>query len=259
MRILFIGDIVGEPGRKIISRQLPKLIEQHAIDVVLGNAENAAGGFGITPDIAQELFDYGIDVITTGNHVWDKKEILEYIRNERKLLRPANYSNSAPGKGSVVIETAKSGSLGVLQVMGRVNMPPLDCPFKAADQAIEILHQSVQAIVVDMHAEATSEKMAMGWYLDGRVSAVLGSHTHVQTADARILPQGTAYLTDMGMTGPINGVIGMKKELSLERFLTHMPRRLEVAKGPCVLSGAVVEIDHQSGIAVSIERVQVND
>lgn len=259
MKILFIGDIVGEPGRKIIARQLPKLIEQHAIDVVLGNGENAAGGFGITPDIAQELFDYGIDVITTGNHVWDKKEILEYIRNERKLLRPANYPDSVPGKGSVVIETTNCGSLGVLQLMGRVNMPLLDCPFQVAEQAIETLHRSVQTIVVDMHAEATSEKMAMGWHLDGRVSAVLGSHTHVQTVDARILPQGTAYLTDMGMTGPINGVIGMKKELSLERFLTHMPRRLEVAKGPCVLSGAVVEVDHQSGTAVSIERVQVSD
>ncbi len=259
MNILFIGDIVGEPGRKIIARQLPKLIEQHAIDVVLGNGENAAGGFGITPDIAQELFDYGIDVITTGNHVWDKKEILEYIRNERKLLRPANYPASVPGKGSVVIETTKCGSLGVLQVMGRVNMPLLDCPFQVAERAIETLHRSVQTIGVDMHAEATSEKIAMGWHLDGRVSAVLGSHTHVQTADARILPQGTAYLTDMGMTGPINGVIGMKKELSLERFLTHMPRRLEVAKGPCVLSGAVVEVDHQTGTAVSIERVQVSD
>jgi metallophosphoesterase (TIGR00282 family) len=259
MKILFIGDIVGEPGRKIIARQLPKLVAQHAIDVVLGNGENAAGGFGITPDIAQELFDYGIDVITTGNHVWDKKEILEYIKNERKLLRPANYPDSVPGKGSVVIETTKCGSLGVLQLMGRVNRPLLDCPFQVAERAIETLHRSVRTIVVDMHAEATSEKMAMGWHLDGRVSAVLGSHTHVQTVDARILPQGTAYLTDMGMTGPINGVIGMKKELSLERFLTHMPRRLEVAKGPCVLSGAVVEVDHQSGTAVSIERVQVSD
>lgn len=259
MKILFIGDIVGEPGRKIIARQLPKLVAQHAIDVVLGNGENAAGGFGITPDIAQELFDYGIDVITTGNHVWDKKEILEYIKNERKLLRPANYPDSVPGKGSVVIETTKCGSLGVLQLMGRVNMPLLDCPFQVAERAIETLHRSVRTIVVDMHAEATSEKMAMGWHLDGRVSAVLGSHTHVQTVDARILPQGTAYLTDMGMTGPINGVIGMKKELSLERFLTQMPRRLEVAKGPCVLSGAVVEIDHHTGTAVAIERVQVSD
>ena len=259
MKILFIGDIVGEPGRKIIARQLPKLIEQHAIDVVLGNGENAAGGFGITPDIAQELFDYGINVITTGNHVWDKKEILEYIRNERKLLRPANYPDAVPGNGSIVIETTTCGSLGVLQLMGRVHMPLLDCPFQVAERAIETLRRSVQTIVVDMHAEATSEKMAMGWHLDGRVSAVLGSHTHVQTADARILPQGTAYLTDMGMTGPINGVIGMKKELSLERFLTQMPRRLEVAKGPCVLSGVVVEVDHQSGTAVSIERVQVSD
>ena len=259
MKILFIGDIVGEPGRRIIARQLPKLIERHAIDVVLGNGENAAGGFGITPDVAQELFDYGLDVITTGNHVWDKKEILEYIPHERKLLRPANYPDSAPGKGSVVIETTSCGLLGVLQVMGRVNMPLLDCPFKIADRHIEILHQSVQTIVVDMHAEATSEKMAMGWYLDGRVSAVLGSHTHVQTADARVLAQGTAYITDMGMTGPVNGVIGMKKELSLERFLTHIPRRLEVAGGPCELSGAVVEINHETGTAVSIERVQVQD
>ncbi len=259
MKVFFIGDIVGEPGRKIVARHLPTLLKQYAIDVVFGNGENAAGGFGITPDIAQELFDYGLDVITTGNHVWDKKEILEYIRNEQRLLRPANYPDSVPGNGSVVIETLKYGSLGVLQLMGRVNMPLLDCPFQVADRSIDILHQSVQTIVVDMHAEATSEKMAMGWYLDGRVSAVLGSHTHVQTADARILPQGTAYLTDMGMTGPVDGVIGMKKELSLDRFLTHMPRRLEVAKGPCVLSGVIVEIEHQSGTAVAIERIQVSD
>ena len=218
MKILFIGDIVGDPGRKIIARQLPKIVEEHEIDVVLGNGENAAGGFGITPDIAQELFDYGIDVITTGNHVWDKKEILQYIQSEQKLLRPANYPDSVPGCGSVVIETTKYGPLGVLQLMGRVNMPLLDCPFQVADRIVESLRRSVRVIMVDMHAEATSEKMAMGWYLDGKVSAVLGSHTHVQTADARIFPGGTAYLTDMGMTGPVNSIIGMKKEPSLERF-----------------------------------------
>lgn len=259
MKILFIGDIMGEPGRKIIARKLPKLVEDHAIDVVIGNGENAAGGFGITPDIAQELFDYGIDVITTGNHVWDKKEIVEYIRRERRLLRPANYPEGAPGQGITIVETARCGPVGVLQVMGRVNMPLIDCPFKAAGRAVDELNQSVSSIIVDMHADATSEKVAMGWHLDGRVSAVLGSHTHVQTADERILPQGTAYLTDAGMTGPINGVIGMKKELSLHRFLTQMPRRLEVASGPCVLSGALVSIDHDSGRALEIERVQVND
>ena len=259
MKVLFIGDIVGEPGRKIIARHLPKIIESYSIDLVLGNGENAAGGFGITPDIADELFDYGIDVITTGNHVWDKKEIIPYIGKEQKLLRPANYPDSAPGAGSVVIKTQKCGTVGVLQVMGRVNMPLLDCPFQTANRHVEVLRESVRTIVVDMHAEATSEKMAMGWHLDGRVSAVLGSHTHIQTADARILSQGTAYLTDLGMTGPVNGVIGMKKELSLERFLTHMPRRLEVANGPCELSGAVVEINQDTGTAISIERVQVRD
>ena len=259
MKILFIGDIVGDPGRKIIARQLPGIVEEHEIDVVLGNGENAAGGFGITPDIAQELFDYGIDVITTGNHVWDKKEILQYIQSEQKLLRPANYPDSVPGRGSVVIETTKYGPLGVLQLMGRVSMPLLDCPFQVADRIIERLRRSVRVIMVDMHAEATSEKMAMGWYLDGKVSAVLGSHTHVQTADARIFPGGTAYLTDMGMTGPVNGIIGMKKEPSLERFLTRMPRRLEVAGGACMLSGAIVKVDCQSGTAMSIKRVQVSD
>lgn len=259
MKVLFIGDIVGEPGRKIIARHLPKIIESYSIDLVLGNGENAAGGFGITPDIADELFDYGIDVITTGNHVWDKKEIIPYIGKEQKLLRPANYPDSAPGAGSVVIKTQKCGTVGVLQVMGRVNMPLLDCPFQTANRHVEVLRESVRTIVVDMHAEATSEKMAMGWHLDGRVSAVLGSHTHIQTADARILSQGTAYLTDLGMTGPVNGVIGMKKELSLERFLTHMPRRLEVANGPCELSGAIVEINQDTGTAISIERVQVRD
>ncbi len=259
MKVLFIGDIVGEPGRKIIARHLPKIIESYSIDLVLGNGENAAGGFGITPDIADELFDYGIDVITTGNHVWDKKEIIPYIGKEQKLLRPANYPDSVPGAGSVVIKTQKCGTVGVLQIMGRVNMPLLDCPFQTANRHVEVLRESVRTIVVDMHAEATSEKMAMGWHLDGRVSAVLGSHTHIQTADARILSQGTAYLTDLGMTGPVNGVIGMKKELSLERFLTHMPRRLEVANGPCELSGAVVEINQDTGTAISIERVQVRD
>jgi 2',3'-cyclic-nucleotide 2'-phosphodiesterase len=259
MKILFIGDIVGEPGRKCVARHVPKLIQARNIDFVIGNAENAAGGFGITPDVASELFLVGIHVITSGNHIWDKKEIIEYIKDEPRLLRPANYPNGVPGRGSIVASTAAGEKIGVLQVMGRVCMPSLDCPFRIAREEVERLRSSVAIIVVDMHAEATSEKAAMGWYLDGTVSGVFGTHTHVQTADERILPNGTAYLTETGMTGPSESVIGIKKEIAIEKFLTQMPRRFEVATGPCVFSAVLLEADAVVGKALSVERIRIQD
>ena len=259
MNVLFIGDIMGEPGRRAITRLLHKVVVEHAVDLVIGNGENAAGGFGITPELAQELYELGLAVITTGNHAWDRKEILDFMRQERRLLRPANYPEGAPGRGSVVVETAGGQRLGVLQLMGRVYMPTLDCPFQVARREIARLKQETAAIIVDMHAEATSEKMAMGYFLDGEVAAVVGTHTHVQTADEQILPKGTAYLTDIGMTGPIHSVIGIKKELAIEKFLTQMPRRFEVASGPAVFSAVLVELDGQIGKAIRIQRFRMPD
>ena len=259
MKILFIGDIMGEPGRRAIARQLPKLIGQHAIDVVIGNGENVAGGFGITPELAHELFEMGLAVITMGNHAWDKKEIVEFITHEPRLLRPANYPEGVPGRGSLVVETPGGERLAVMQVMGRVYMPTLDCPFQIARREVAQLKAQTAAIIVDMHAEATSEKMAMGYYLDGEVTAVVGTHTHVQTADEQILPKGTAYITDIGMTGPIHSVIGIKKEIAIEKFLTGMPRRFEVASGPSVFSAVLIELDARLGKAVGIQRFRIPD
>ena len=259
MKILFIGDIMGEPGRRVIARRLPKVVAQHSVDLVIGNGENAAGGFGITPELAHELFDLGLSAITLGNHAWDKKEIVDYIRHEPRLLRPANYPEGVPGRGRVVIETPAGERLGVLQLMGRSYMPTLDCPFQVARREVRHLKTETPAIVVDMHAEATSEKMAMGHFLDGEVSAVVGTHTHVQTADEQMLPKGTAYLTDIGMTGPLHSVIGIKKELAIEKFLTGMPRRFEVASGPAVLCAVLLELDGTMGKAVSIQRLRIQD
>jgi metallophosphoesterase (TIGR00282 family) len=259
MRILFIGDIVGEPGRKTVARLVPKLVRERGVDVVIANAENAAGGFGITPSVAQELFAVGVHVITSGNHIWDKKEIIDYIKREPRLLRPANYPKGVPGNGGVVVTTASGEKVGVLQLMGRVSMPTLDCPFRVGRHEVEALRRDAQTVIVDMHAEATSEKMAMGWYLDGDVSGVFGTHTHVQTADERILPKGTAYLTEVGMVGPIDSVIGVTKEIAIEKFLTQMPRRFEVAPGPCVFSAVLFDVDTTVGKAVSIERLRIQD
>src|SRR2546428_375736 len=259
MRILFIGDVIGEPGRKTVARQVPRLVRERGVDCVIANAENAAGGFGVTPDVARELFAVGVHVLTSGNHIWDKKEIIEYIKEEPRLLRPANYPKGVPGYGSVVSTTASGDKIGVLQLMGRVSMPTLDCPFRVGREEAERLRQEVSTTVVDMHAEATSEKMAMGCYLDGTVSGVFGTHTHVQTADERILPKGTAYLTETGMTGPSESVIGIKKEIAIEKFLTQMPRRFEVASGPCVFSAVVVDVATTVGKALSIERLRVMD
>jgi 2',3'-cyclic-nucleotide 2'-phosphodiesterase len=259
VKVLFIGDIFGEPGRRVLARAVPRLVAQRQVDVVIGNGENAAGGFGITPELAEELFDLGLAVITTGNHAWDKKEILDYFPQEPRLLRPANYPSGVPGNGSVVVESAGGEQLGVLQLMGRAYMPTLDCPFQVAKRELTSLKKRTAAVIVDMHAEATSEKMAMGHYLDGEVVAVVGTHTHVQTADDQILPKGTAYMTDIGMTGPLHSVIGVKKELAIEKFLTGMPRRFEVASGPSVFCAVLLELDARLGKALSIERIRLID
>jgi 2',3'-cyclic-nucleotide 2'-phosphodiesterase len=259
VKVLFIGDIFGEPGRRALARAVPRLVAQRQVDVVIGNGENAAGGFGITPELAEELFDLGLAVITTGNHAWDKKEILDYFPREPRLLRPANYPSGVPGNGSVVVESAGGEQLGVLQLMGRAYMPTLDCPFQVAKKELVALKKRTVAVIVDMHAEATSEKMAMGHYLDGEVVAVVGTHTHVQTADDQILPKGTAYVTDIGMTGPLHSVIGVKKELAIEKFLTGMPRRFEVASGPSVFCAVLLELDARLGKALSIERIRLID
>jgi len=259
VRILYIGDIMGEPGRRAVGRMVPRVVSQRQVDVVIGNGENVAGGFGITPELAEELFEMGLSVITTGNHAWDKKEILDYFPREPRLLRPANYPAGVPGHGSYVVETPGGEKLAVLQLMGRAYMPTLDCPFQVAKQEVAKLKRETAAVLVDMHAEATSEKMAMGHYLDGDVIAVVGTHTHVQTADEQILPKGTAYLTDIGMTGPLHGVIGVKKELAIEKFLTGMPKRFEVASGPTVFCAVLIEVDAQLGKAITIERIRVID
>ena len=255
LTILGIGDIFGEPGRRALAHFLPRLRAEYEVDLVVANVENAAAGFGVTPALARGFLDGGVDVLTSGNHVWDKKEIVEYIVKENLLLRPANYPRGTPGVGSVVVK-AGAHRVGVLNLQGRVFMTPIDCPFLTADAEVERLRADTPIILVDMHAEATSEKQAMGWYLDGRVSAVVGTHSHVQTADERLLPGGTAYLTDLGITGPFDSVIGVDKALAIQRFLTGMPNRFEPARGRVRVQGAVIRIDAESGRAVAIERVQ---
>src|SRR5437899_7325804 len=256
MNILMVGDVYGDPGRAAIAKLLPELRQEHAIDFCVVNVENAAGGFGVTPPIARRILDAGADVMTSGNHIWDKKEIVEYIVKENLLLRPANYPPGTPGTGSIVVK-AGPHKVAVLNMMGRVFLPNLDCPFRKADEEIPRLRQETPIIVVDMHCEATSESQAMGWYLDGRVSAVVGTHRHVQTADERILPKGTAYITDLGLTGPTDSVIGVEPAIALQRFLTQMPNRFEPAKGPVALHAAVIRIDPETGKGLSIERLRV--
>jgi len=259
MKVLCIGDIMGEPGRRTVARAMPRLVAQRQIDIVIGNGENAAGGFGITPELAEELFDLGLSVITTGNHAWDKKEAVGYFAREPRLLRPANYPPGVPGQGGTIVETAGGERLAVLQLMGRAYMPMIDCPFQSAKRELIGLKRETPAVIVEMHAEATSEKMAMGHYLDGDVTAVVGTHTHVQTADDQILPKGTAYITDIGMTGPLHSVIGVKKEMAIEKFLTGMPRRFEVASGPSVFCAVLLELDAHVGKAVAFERIRLVD
>ena len=257
MRILFIGDIFGRPGRNIVKERLSALVKDHRIDLTIANGENSAAGFGITPQIAEELFELGIDVLTSGNHIWQHTAILDYLRESRRLLRPLNLAPGVPGAGAVVHATKRSGPrVGVLNLIGRVFMGPAECPFRAAERAVEELRRETPVILVDMHGEATSEKVAMGRFLDGKVSAVIGSHTHVQTADESILPAGTAYLTDAGMCGPEGSVLGVKTEQVLRRFLTQMPTRFEVAAGPVLVQGALIEVDAATGRATAIRRVQ---
>jgi metallophosphoesterase (TIGR00282 family) len=251
LRILAIGDIIGKPGRSAVRKVLPGLRSEHNIGLVIGNGENAAGGLGLTPSTAQELFDCGIDVITTGNHIWAYKEIIPYLDNEPALLRPLNYPPANPGRGYLLNKKAL-----IVNLMGRVFMGHFDCPFRAMDQLLaEFEHQSIP-IIVDFHAEATSEKVAMGKYLDGRVSAVLGTHTHVGTVDAHILPGGTAYVTDIGMVGPIDSVIGDDPDSVIARFLTQMPSRLSVGKGRVNFDAILVEVDKKTAKAVDIKRIQ---
>jgi metallophosphoesterase (TIGR00282 family) len=259
MNILFIGDIVGRPGRDLVHRGLRGLVEYYGIDLVIANAENSANGFGITRDIGHTLLEWGVDVMTSGNHIWDKKEALEYIVTEPRLLRPANYPAGVPGRGSYVAQTGDGRAVGVINLMGRVFMVPIDDPFAVALREIEAIRHKTRIIFVDMHAEATSEKIAMGWHLDGRVTAVVGTHTHVQTADDRILPNGTAYLTDAGMTGPHDSIIGMEKEPSLARFLNGMPTKFEPASGNPRLNGVVIEADDKTGRATKITRISCSE
>ena len=258
MNILFVGDIFGKPGREIARRAIPALVERRAIDFVIANVENSASGFGVTGDIAETILGYGVDVMTSGNHVWDKKEVLDYIPRQPKLLRPANYPAGVPGRGSCLGRTRTGEPVGVVNIMGRVFMTPLDDPFAVALREIEGLRAKARVIIVDFHAEATSEKVAMGWHLDGRVTAVFGTHTHVQTADERLLPKGTAYLTDAGMTGPHDSIIGVTVEAALGRFLSAMPARFEAATGVGRLNAVIVTADPATGKATSIERLNMS-
>ncbi|HET7210020.1 MAG TPA: TIGR00282 family metallophosphoesterase [Terriglobales bacterium] len=264
VRILFIGDIFGRPGRTIVRERLSKLVQEHTIDLVLANGENAAAGFGITPSLAEELFEVGIEALTTGNHIWDKREIIEYFQSAdgnpyspaRRIIRPANYPAGMPGRGFYEGRTKANVPYAILNLQGRVFMAANDDPFRIADQVLSEIKSKV--ILVDVHAEATSEKVSMGWYLDGRVTAVIGTHTHIPTADERVLPKGTAYLTDVGMTGPYDSVIGVKKELVIHRFLTNMPARFEAATGDVRLCAVVIDCDEATGKARSIERLMIS-
>jgi 2',3'-cyclic-nucleotide 2'-phosphodiesterase len=256
MKILFIGDIVGSPGREAVKMLLPLLQQEHALDFVVANAENAAGGSGITAKVAQELFEAGVNVITSGDHIWKKREIFEIIGAESRILRPLNFPVGAPGRGASLFQAKDGSKVGVINVNGRVFMNALECPFKTTRAAVDELFKETRVIIVDIHAEATSEKVAMGWYLDGRVSGVLGTHTHIQTADEKILPGGCAYITDVGMTGPLDSVIGRRVEDVLQRFLTGIPVRFEVATDNIQLQGAVLDIDTGTGKAKSILRIQ---
>jgi len=259
MRILFIGDVVGAPGRGAVARWLPALKQKHAIDVTILNAENAAAGRGITAALAEELFSAGADGITLGDHVWDQKDLIPYLSKEPRILRPANLPPSTPGRGCATLETPR-GPVTIISLLGRVFMGlPADCPFRVVDALLSSLPKAHGPVLVDMHAEATSEKVAMGWHLDGRVSAVVGSHTHVQTADETLLPKGTAYLTDLGMTGPTESVIGRTVESVLLKFRTGMPSKFDVATGAVVLQGAVIEVRTETGKALSIARIQEKD
>lgn len=254
MNILFIGDIYGNPGRKAVKEFVPQLRKELGIDFCIANGENCAAGSGITYIIAQELYKAGVDCITMGNHTWSKKEILNFIDSDSKIVRPANYPGKVPGRGYTVLKS-NGKELAVLNLMGRVYMDSIDCPFLVADRELEEIKTHTKVVFVDMHAEATSEKSALAWYLDGRICCLAGTHTHVQTADERILPFGTALISDVGMTGPYDGIIGVDKQLVIERFITRMPQKFEVAKGKIQFSAVYLEVDDKTGKCLKIERI----
>ncbi|MDP4163428.1 MAG: TIGR00282 family metallophosphoesterase [Bacillota bacterium] len=259
MNLLFIGDVVGSPGRDMIKEYVPKLKDKYRPHITIINGENAAGGKGITEQIYRQFLEVGAQAVTLGNHAWDNREIFEFINEAKYLVRPANFPDPTPGKGMVFVRL-NDLEVAVINLQGRTFMAPLDCPFKKADELVEEARKRTPFIFVDFHAEVTSEKQAMGWYLDGRVSAVVGTHTHVQTADSRILPEGTAYLTDVGMTGPYDGILGVEREPVLKRFMTAMPVRFEVPKtGRTQLSAVYIELDRKTGMAKKIERILIND
>jgi len=258
MKILFIGDIVGKVGRNAVKASLPGLADKYKIDMIIANGENIAGGFGLTESLVNDLYAMGVHVITTGNHVWDKKDFVSYISKDNRVLRPANFAPGVPGYGSIIHTLPDGTKVGVLNLSGRVFMANMDCPFRTAQAEIETLSQAAKVIIIDLHAEATSEKVAFGYFVDGKASAVIGTHTHVQTADEKILPHGTAYITDVGMTGPAHSVIGIEVAQIIQRFLTGMPDRFETAQGKGILSAAVLDIDAGTGKANRIQRIQLS-
>jgi hypothetical protein len=256
VNILFVGDVVGRPGRRAVRALLPSLVDKYAIDFTLANGENAAGGMGITVAVARELLEAGVQVVTLGNHVWKHKEGAQAVEHETRLIRPANYPPGVPGRGEGIFASGKGAKVAVLNLCGRTFMEAIDCPFRAAAEAVERLRGQARVLVVDMHAEATSEKQAMGHFLDGKASAIIGTHTHVQTADERVLPKGTAYITDVGMTGPRDSIIGMEPEGIMVRFVSRLPAKFDVARGPVALSAVVIAVNEDTGLAENIFRVQ---
>lgn len=257
MRILFIGDIFASAGRRIVADKLHYIVSTESIDLAIANAENSAGGFGVTPLIAEELFNMGLEVLTSGNHVWDKRELYDYLDRQPRLIRPANYVEDLPGRGVTTVKARNGVEVAVINLQGRTHMPSTECPFRKADAILQSLDRNIRVRFVDFHAELTSEKMAMGWHLNGRVSAVVGTHTHIPTADTRILAGGTAYQTDVGMTGPYNSVIGVDKDIVLRRFLTAVPVRMEAARGGVELHAVIVDVDENTGKASGIRRYTV--
>ncbi len=257
MKILFIGDVVGKPGRRAVATLVPKLRQERGIDFVIANGENSAHGAGLTGSTVDALLSSGVEVITSGDHVWDQKEIYEVIQHEARLLRPLNFPPSAPGRGSTVVECDGRPAVGVINLIGRVFLANNDCPFRAAEAEVARMRKQTKVIIVDLHAEATSEKIAMGRFLDGKVSAVVGTHTHVATADEQVLPKGTAYISDVGMCGPHDSVLGRDVEAVLKRFLTQMPQKMEVAEDDVALCGVIIDVDETSGRARSIERIRI--
>ena len=255
MKVLFVGDIFGKPGRMVASEYIPKMIEKHSVDFCIVNGENTAGGYGITENCIKKLKSYGVDAITSGNHIWDRREAESLLNAYPELMRPANYPYGCPGVGDYLAELPNGLKIGVMNLQGRIFMPPIDCPFRTADNVLNYLRDETNIIIVDFHAEATSEKMALAWHLDGRVSAVLGTHTHVMTADEKILPHGTAFISDVGMTGPHKSIIGVRPEQSLRRIIKQLPTRFSPAEEWLTFSAVLLDIDDESGQAISISRI----